>query len=133
MAYGMTSVGYEDDQLYAAICERAVELLPELDPPQVALIMWALGEQAYWHKPFLAGRRAARCRAWAHVEAYGTSLCPNDTAEYAVWVYCSWSWADTEAHLACGYSDAVVYHGCLKVSPFVNCPNSAPICLLDRF
>jgi hypothetical protein len=62
MTYGLTSVGYEDDQLYGAICERALEVLPELEPAQVALIMWAMGEQAYWHKPFLASKRRGGAR-----------------------------------------------------------------------
>jgi hypothetical protein len=55
MTYGLTAVGYEDPDLYQAVCDRALQLLPDMVPADVALVMWSVGEQGFWHSPFLSG------------------------------------------------------------------------------
>lgn len=57
LAYGLASVGYDDTNLYSAITVAAVDTLPEMSPADVAMILWACGEQGHLCDKFMSGTR----------------------------------------------------------------------------
>jgi hypothetical protein len=55
LAYGLAAVGYDDDALYSAITTSAAAVLDSMSPADVAMILWACGEQGHLCGRFMAG------------------------------------------------------------------------------
>lgn len=56
LAYGLAAVGYDDDVLYSAITTAAAADLDNMSPADVAMILWACGEQGHLCGKFMAGK-----------------------------------------------------------------------------
>jgi hypothetical protein len=65
LAFGLASVGYDDDALYTAITQAATQQLDSMSPTDVSMILWACGEQGHLCDKFMSGKGhawAAMCR-----------------------------------------------------------------------
>lgn len=64
LAFGLASVGYDDERLYTAITQAAADNLDSMGPAEVAMVLWACGEQGHLCHKFMSGRGGVSQRNW---------------------------------------------------------------------